>query len=115
MGRQVQKELGEIFLKNQQEYFPSQMATITQVKMTPDLSEARVFVSIFPNKNADAIFETIEIKKGEIRKLLGNRLGKRTRKIPELNFFHDETEEEAQRIDRLIDGLDIPPENDAEQ
>jgi ribosome-binding factor A len=114
MAKEVQKELSDIFLKRQQDLFPGQMATITQVKMTPDLGIARVYLSIFPLKNITDIFEKIELQSGEIRKVLGNRMGKRVRKIPELAFFHDDTEEEAQRIDRLIDNLNIPPSTDSD-
>jgi ribosome-binding factor A len=50
----------------------------------------------------------------EIRKHLGNKIGKRVRKIPEIAFFHDDTEEKASYMDRLIDNLDIPPADEDE-
>lgn len=109
MGRQVQKELGDIFLKYGRDYFSSAMVTVTQVKLTPDLGIARVYLSVFPNKDTDVLFEKIENKKSEIRKHLGNQLGKRTRKIPDLEFFHDETDEHASNMDKLIASLNIPP------
>ncbi len=109
MGKEVQRELSDIFLRHGRDYFSTSMVTITQVKMSPDLGLARIYLSVFPNTDTDKLFEKLEMKKGEIRKHLGNQLGKRTRKIPEIAFFHDEVEEEASRIDRLIDNLDIPP------
>lgn len=111
MSRQVQKELSDIFLRHGREFFSKSMVTITQVKLTPDLGVARIYLSIFPNENSEVIFEKLEERKSEIRRHLGNQLGKRTRKIPEITFFHDEVEEEASRIDQLIDKLNIPPEN----
>lgn len=109
MGRQVQKELSDIFLRHGREYFSGAMVTITQVKLTPDLGVARVYLSVFPNKDTERLFETVDQRKSEIRRQLGNQLGKRTRKIPDLVFFHDDIEEEASRIDKLIDDLNIPP------
>lgn len=109
MAKEVQKVLSDIFARHGRNYFKNVMVTITQVKLTPDLSVARIFLSLFPNKNSEELFENLENKKSEIRKHLGNEMGKRTRKIPDLTFFHDEVEEEASRIDKLISDLNIPP------
>lgn len=109
MSRMVQKELGDLFLRWNNELFHGKMCTITQVKMSPDLGLAKVYLSIFPNKDAEGIFETLELRKSEIRRQFGNQIGKRARKIPEIAFFHDEIEEQASSIDKLIDSLDIPP------
>ncbi len=111
MGRQVQKELGDIFLKHGRDYFSNAMVTVTQVKLTPDLGIARVYLSIFPNQNGEELMEKVDSRKSEIRKHLGNQMGKRTRKIPDLEFFHDEVEEEASKIDRLLRSLNIPPKD----
>ena len=109
MGKEVQKVLSDIFIRHGRDYFKNVMVTITQVKLTPDLSLARVFISIFPNKDSEAFFDSLTNRKGEIRRQLGNEMGKRTRKIPDLDFVHDEVEEQASRIDKLISDLDIPP------
>lgn len=114
MGKEVQKVLSDIFIRHGRDYFKNAMVTITQVKLTPDLSVARVYLSIFPNKDSEVFFENLEHRKSEIRKYLGNEMGKRTRKIPDLAFFHDEVEEEASRIDKLISDLKIPPAPDKE-
>ena len=112
MGRLIQKEIGNIFLKRSNELFPGVMCTVTQVKVSPDLGLARIYLSLFPNRDGEAIFERLDSRKNEIRKHLGNAIGNRTRKIPEIAFFHDEIEEKASNIDKLIDSLDIPPEEE---
>jgi ribosome-binding factor A len=56
-----------------------------------------------------AVLEKLNVHKKEIRKDLGNRIGKQVRIIPELIFFIDEVEENAHRIEDLIKGLNIPP------
>lgn len=115
MGKQVQKELSDIFLRHGRDYFGHQLVTITQVKMTPDLGLAKIYLSLFPNEGADKVFTNLEHRKSEIRKFLGQKMGKRTRVIPEIAFYHDEVEEEASRMDRLINSLHIPPASDEEE
>ncbi len=108
-SRQILKDLSEIFQKDPRHFFNNSLVTITGVEVSPDLGFAKVFLSVFPVKDVEDVFYNIENKKGEIRRLLGNKIGKRVRIIPELAFFHDNTEEEASKIDRLIDNLKIPP------
>lgn len=85
--------------------------------MSPDLSFAKVFLSVFPIKDADEVFFKLDEKKSEVRKHLGNKIGKQVRIVPEIAFFHDNTEEEASKMDQLIDSLNIPKadENDEEE
>lgn len=114
-GRQIQKDLSEIFQKDPRHFFGNSLVTLTGVEMSPDLSFAKVFLSVFPIKDADQVFFEINEKKSEVRKLLGNKIGKKVRIIPELAFFHDDTEERASKMDKLINSLDIPPPEDDEE
>ncbi len=108
-GKQIQKDLAEIFQKDPSYYFGSSMGTITSVSISPDLGLARVYLSIFPISNSDKVFEYLEKIKSEIQFKFGKKIGGRVRIIPKLTFFHDDTEEKASKIDKLIDHLDIPP------
>lgn len=116
-GRQIQKDLGDIFQKDPRHYFGHSLVTITGVEMSPDLSLARVYLSVFPIKDAEDVFFNLDEKKSEVRRHLGNKIGKQVRIVPELAFFHDNTEEEASKMDQLIDSLNIPPadENDEDE
>ena len=116
-GKQIQKDLSDIFQKDSRHYFGHSLVTITGVEMSPDLSLARVYLSVFPIKNAEEVFEKLDHHKSEVRKHLGNKIGKLVRIVPELAFFHDDTEETASHMDHLIDSLVIPPapENDEEE
>jgi ribosome-binding factor A len=60
-------------------------------------------------KDKTAILEKINGRKSEIRKALGNSIGKHVRIVPELIFYIDEVEEKASRLEKLIDDLHIPP------
>jgi len=113
-AKQIQKDLAEIFQKDPNHYFKSTLGTITHVSMSPDLSLARIYISIFPISRGSEIFDHLNEIKSEVRLKLGNKIGSRVRIIPELAFFHDDTEEKASKLDKLIDGLDIPPSEEEE-
>ncbi|MEQ8581931.1 MAG: 30S ribosome-binding factor RbfA [Marinoscillum sp.] len=114
-GRQIQKDLSEIFQRDTRHYFGHSLVTVTGVEMSPDLGFAKIFLSVFPIQNTEDVFFNLNEKKSEIRKHLGNKIGKQVRVIPELAFFHDDTEERASRMDQLIDGLNIPPADETEE
>lgn len=113
-SRQLQKDLSEIFQKDPRHFFGQSLVTITGVEMAPDLSFAKVFLSVFPIREAETVFFGLNEKKSEVRKLLGRKIGKQVRIIPELAFFHDDTEERASHMDQLINSLNIPPADDDE-
>jgi len=105
----MQKELSDIFLRDQRGILENAFVTIADVKMSPDLSVAKVFISMLLAKEKERVLENINSRKSEIRKALGNRIGKQVRIIPELIFIKDEVEEQATRLDELIKNLNIPP------
>ena len=110
----IQKELSDIFLRDQRGILDNAFITIADVRMSPDLSVARIYISMLLVKEKERVLENITSRKGEIRKALGNRIGKQVRIIPELIFFKDEVEENATRLDELIKNLNIPPASKAE-
>ena len=91
------------------------MVTIAEVKMSPDLGVAKVYISMMLTKNKEVTLESLNTHKKEIRKALGDRIGKQVRIIPELIFFIDEVEENAERIETLINNLNIPPTNEEDK
>ena len=108
-GKQLQKDLAEIFQRDPSHFFNTSLGTITGVSVSPDLGLARVYLSIFPISQAEEVFAHLNDIKSEIRLKLGKKIGSRVRIIPEIAFFHDDTEEKASKIDKLIDNLNIPP------
>lgn len=110
-SRLIQKELSDIFQRDKRGILDNAFITIADVKVSPDLSVARIYLSMTLAKDKEKILEKINGSKKEIRKALGERIGKQVRIVPEIVFFIDEVEENASRIDEIIKNLNIPPEN----
>jgi ribosome-binding factor A len=108
-NRLVQKELGDIFLRDKKGILENTFLTITDVNISPDLGVAKIYLSMMLVKNKQETLEKINLRKKEIRKALGDKIRNQARVIPELIFYIDETEENALKMDKLIDNLNIPP------
>lgn len=108
-GRMVQKELSDIFQRDKRGILENTLVTISEVSMSPDLSVAKVYISMMLAKDKAQTLEKLNRGKSEIRKALGTRIRKQARIVPELIFIIDETEEKAFRIEELIRNLNIPP------
>ena len=108
----IQKELSEIFQRDRRGIRDNAFITIADVRMSPDLSVAKIYISMLLAKDREKILEKINHRKKEIRKELGDKIGKQVRIVPELIFYIDEVEDNAQHLDTLIKNLNIPPAKD---
>ncbi len=98
----VQKEIAEIFQKEMRNAFGSGLITVTHVFMSPDLSFAKTYLSIFGAKNKEETLETVRKQAREIRRHLGERVRRQLRIVPEIAFFTDESAEYAQKMDEVF-------------
>lgn len=101
-SRLIQKEIAEIFQFDTKGKFGSIMITVTQVRVSPDLGVAKIYVSLFPVKEKDKMLELIKKNTSEIRGLLGKRIRHQARVIPELVFYLDDSLDYAERINELL-------------
>ena len=113
-ARLIQKELSDIFQRDKRGILDNAFVTIADVRVSPDLGVAKIYISMLLAKDKEKVLEKINSRKKEIRKALGDKIGKQVRIIPDLIFFIDEVEENAQRIEDLIKNLNIPPEQKPE-
>jgi len=113
-SRMIQKELGEIFQRKLTHKLGSMMVSVTHVLMSPDLSLARIHLSFILDKEGSSSLEKIDHHKSEIRKELGKRIGKYVRIVPELAFFLDDSAGYANKMDKLLEELDIPIDDENE-
>ncbi|BDD02675.1 30S ribosome-binding factor RbfA [Aureibacter tunicatorum] len=104
----IQKDLSEIFQRQTKHLFGSMFITVSEVKMSPDLSFAKVYLSFMLAKTPEENIKLINQHKPEIRKFLGNKIAKQVRIVPELAFFLDTTLDNASRIENLLNDIEIP-------
>lgn len=102
VARLLQRELGDIFQKRSKRLFEDKMITVTVVRISPDLLIAKVYLSIYPSKNNEQTLALVKQHGNEIRYELGNRIRNQVRKIPELNFFIDDSMDYIENIERLL-------------
>ncbi len=99
LSSQLQNDLGVIL----QEYQNENIISVTNVRVTPDLSVARVYVSIY-SKGGDQkqVFDYLQENSKEIRGKLAQKIRNHVKRIPELQFFLDESAEYVDRIENLF-------------
>lgn len=102
VSRQLQRDLSEIFRENGASLFAGTMISVTNVRVSPDLSIAKVHVSIFPSSKSQEVLALIENHARGIRGELGKRVSKQLRIVPELLFFLDDSLDYVQKIDELL-------------
>jgi ribosome-binding factor A len=101
---QFRKDLAEIFRRLAQDRFPGVLLSITGVRITPDLSLARVSVSVFPVKDKSQIIDWLNEQKASIKNDLVKELRGQLRKMPDLRFFLDDAIDQEAEIDRILKG-----------
>lgn len=115
VARQLQKDLSEIFQREVPHLFNQAFITVTSVRVSPDLSVARVYLSFLATKNKEMLLETIRENSRTLRQHLGERVRHQLRIVPDLTYFLDDTAEYAEKMDKLFAGLHIPPAPEEEE
>ena len=105
ISRLIQRDLSEIFTLESRNLFNSSMITVTKVVITPDLSIARVYLSLFATADKEALLTIIKTHTKLLRGQLGNRIHLQLRVIPELHFYIDDSLDYIEKIDNLLSDL----------
>ena len=101
IARLLQKELSEIFLL-QTNAMPGVLVSVSAVRISPDMSIARVYLSVFPSDKSEEMVKNINNNMKSIRFELGTRVRHQLRIIPELKFFVDDSLDYIEKIDALL-------------
>ena len=101
IARLLQKELSEIF-RVQTAKMGGVLVSVSAVRVSPDLSIARAYLSIFPSERANEIIESINHSARSVRYELAQRVRYQLRKTPELTFFTDDSLDYIEHIDTLL-------------
>lgn len=100
--RLLQKEVGDMFQK-QTQGMPGTLISVSRVRVSPDLSLAKVYLSIFPSDRGEELLKTIRTNTKPFRYDLGQRVRMQLRRIPELAFFIDDSLDYLENIDKLLE------------
>lgn len=102
ISRLLQKELSEIF-RQQTAKTHGIIVSVSTVRVSPDLSVAKAYLSIFPSEKAPEVLASIEASAKTVRYELAQKVRFQLRKVPELQFFLDDSLDYIENIDKLLD------------
>lgn len=102
VARELQRDLSEIIRGRGMAAFGGCLVTVSEVRVSPDLSIAKVYVSVFPSDKAADVMRRLEEEKRSLRGALGREVASQLRIVPEINFYLDTTLDYAEHIDELL-------------
>ena len=108
VGSLLNEELNLIFQRLGLNMIDGGMVSISAVRLTPDLLEARIYVSLFQVKNPEEALRKIEERAWEIKRELAGQVAKQLRRMPELKFFLDETLDHVFKMEELFKKINPP-------
>ena len=102
IGGLLQEEINAVFQRMGLGFIDGAMVSISSVKVTPDLFEARIYLSVFNAADNKAVLKKIEERAWEVKKELASRVKSQLRRIPELKFFLDDTLDQVFKMEELF-------------
>ena len=102
VAREIQKDLAEILRSKGMAVFDGAMVTVSEVRVSPDLSIAKTYVSIFPSTKADEVMKILKDNVKAYRGELGRTVGRQLRIVPDIVFYLDTSLDYAEHIDELL-------------
>jgi ribosome-binding factor A len=112
VGGLVQEELNRIFQRFNLTMIDGGMVSISSVKVTPDLLEARVYLSFFQVADPKGALKKIQERSGDIKRELGNSVRQQLRRIPDIKYFKDETLDQVFRMEELFKQINRDKKDD---
>jgi len=106
----LSEELNDIFRRLNLNMMSGGMISISSIKVTPDLLEARIYVSMYKVEDEKAALKKIEAQSWEIKRELANRVKHQLRRIPVLKFFIDDTLDHVFRMEELFKQIKQNPD-----
>ena len=102
VAKEIQKEMAEIIRSKGMAAFGGALVSVSGVKVSPDLSVAKVYVSIFPSDKAEAVMTVLDENNKALRGELGHKMGKQLRIVPEIIFYLDSSLDYVEHIEELL-------------
>ncbi len=105
IGEQVRRAMSEVLNQEGRYLFDDALVTVTQVKMSPDLGLAKVYVSVYNTDSKQEVVLSLEGEKVRLRQSLAHRLRRHMRRIPDVDFYLDDTLDEMYRLNDLFNKM----------
>jgi ribosome-binding factor A len=102
IGGLIQEEINGIFQRLGLSFVDGGMVSVSSVKVTPDLLEVRIYLSIYNVADKKAVLKKLEERKWEVKKELAANVKTQLRRIPELKFYLDDTLDQVFKIEELF-------------
>lgn len=102
VARQIQSDMAEIFQRDGKPCTLGTLVTVTAVRISPDLSYAKIYISVFPFERSEEVLKAIEEKNWFLRRELGRRVKNQLKVVPELQFFLDDSLEYIRNIEEKL-------------
>lgn len=102
VGKLIQQEMSDIFQREGLNVLDGGMLSISSVSMTPDLLEARIYLSFFKIKQPAELLADIKERTPDLRNQLGRRVRNQLRRVPELHFFTDDTLDHVFKLEEIF-------------
>ena len=102
VASQIKRDMAEIIRAKGMAAFSGALVSVSGVKISPDLSQAKIYVSIFPSTKSEEVMGIILEQSRSLRGELGRRVGKQLRIVPELQFFLDDSLDYVEHIEELL-------------
>ena len=110
----IQQEMNDIFMRLGLNMIEGGMVSISSIKVTPDLLEARIYLSFFKIADAKAAMKKIETQAWEIKRELSDRIKRQLRRIPVLQFYIDDTLDYVFKMENIFKEIDLKPKDEEE-
>ena len=102
VAKEIQKEMAEIIRCKGMAAFGGALVSVSGVKISPDLSVAKIYVSVFPSDKAEPVMEALADNNKALRGELGAKVGKQLRIVPEIIFYLDSSLDYVEHIEELL-------------
>lgn len=102
VAKEIQREMAEIIRSKGMAAYDGALVSVSGVRLSPDLSVAKIYLSVFPSSKADSVMVSIKEGTKALRGELGNRMAKQLRIVPEIIFYLDSSLDYVEHIEELL-------------
>ena len=115
VGEMIRRHFGSVLLQEGSYIYGRALVTVTNVKMSSDLGQAKIYLSVYNTENKQEVMLMMEEHVVPLRQSLSQRIKKHVRRVPRIAFYIDDTVDEMYRVDAMFEDMDIPKNKSEEE